>query len=61
MKTSSIKYLLLAASASLVVSVSARPIVGTSKIRPANNDQRLMMYANTCEPASTSADWTSIT
>ena len=56
MKTSSIKYLLLAASASLVVSVSARPIVGTSKIRPANNDQRLMMYANTCEPASTSAD-----
>jgi len=57
MKTNQVKSVLFIATAVLSAAVNARPVVGTSRVRPTqNDDQRLVMFANTCEPASTSAD-----
>jgi len=57
MNTHQLKSILIITAAVFSAAAEARPVVGTSRVRPPkNDDQRLIMFANTCEPASTSAD-----
>lgn len=56
MKMAEMKRGLIIMAAALVTGqVFARPVINGGALRP-GNDQRMTMFANTCEPASTSAD-----
>ena len=56
MKTAEMKQIMFVLAAALTTgSALARPVInGRAPVQ--GNDQRVMMFANTCEPASTSAD-----